>query len=249
MKRLMLVFVLASAACAHKVAGPPPSSVGALNERMQTAGTSFPAYSCEARITYFGKEGRAKGSASLLAAKPSSLRYDLHGPHGGTILAFAMDGERLTMMDFKENRFVEGPATPETIDNLIQFAPLHLSAAHWVEMLFGQVTIDPQAQLSAEKDVWVARWSDDGIAREVSIDPETSRVKRMRALQGSDVMSEVEVRDHDASGLPTSLRIKVPASEVDMTIELREVAQPEELDRSAFVLEPPAGISVERAGL
>ncbi|MBC7795095.1 MAG: hypothetical protein H7Z43_15430 [Clostridia bacterium] len=247
MNKVLTMFVLAASACAHKVAGPLPSSVASLNERMRTAGGSFNAYSCEARITYFGKEGRAKGSASLVTAKPASMRYELHGPHGGTILAFATDGERLTMIDFKKSRFVEGPATPETIDHLIQFAPLHLSAPRWVDMLFGQVVIDSSATLSAEKDGWMARWIERGITREVAIDPETSRVKRMRASVGNDTLSEVEVRNHDASGLPTSLHIEVPASNVDMTIELRDVARLEELDPTAFVLEPPAGVTIERA--
>ncbi len=191
--------VALTCACAHVA---PPASLGDLTSKMQAARSSVHAYSADARITYFGKEGRAKGGATLVVARPASLRYELHGPHEGVLQAFATNGSELQLLDFQANQFIYGPSTPKTLDKLMQFAPLHLTAAGWVDMMFGDVAIAPGAEVGAEKSQWLARWTEDDVTREVLVDPTTARVSRVRALRGTSVLSDVSVTDYDASGVP-----------------------------------------------
>lgn len=245
MQRLALVlFVLVISACVKNVA--PPASLAAMADAMQRARTQHRAFSADARITYFGKEGRAKAGATLAVARPASMRYELHGPHEGVIQAFATNGAELQLLDFQNNRFVYGPATPGTIDKLMQFAPLHLSAEAWVSMLFGDIVIEGGAEIGSRGDAWLARWSDHDVTREVLVDPTTARIKRLRAVRGESVLSDVEVADYDASGIPTTLHMQVPAAQVDIEIRLHDLTIDPELDASVFVLDAPATLTPQR---
>jgi outer membrane lipoprotein-sorting protein len=242
MKYLGLAVVL-TCACAHVA---PPASLGDLTTKMQAARSSVQAFSADARITYFGKQGRAKGGATLVVSRPASLRYELHGPHGGVLQAFATNGSELQLLDFQENHFIYGPATPTTIDKLMQFAPLHRTAAQWVDMMFGEVAIPPGADVGAEKSQWLARWTDSDVTREVLVDPKTAQVSRVRTLRGLSVLSDVSVTDYDVSGVPTALHIVVPSAEVDIEIRLRDLTINPELDPTVFTLDAPAAMTPER---
>lgn len=244
MKRIVLAIAVFAAACAPNVS--PPPSVAVMADAMQRGRSPHKAFSADVRITYFGKEGRAKAGASLAVARPASMRYELHGPHEGVIQAFATNGFELQLLDFQNNRFVYGPATPDTLDKLMQFAPLHQSAEAWVGMLFGDIPVPAGAELGSRGRLWAARWTDDEVTRQVLVDPETGHVKRLQAVRGDVVLSDVEVEDHDASGIPTRLHMQVPSAKVDIEIRLKDLAIDPELDASVFVLEAPAALVPER---
>jgi outer membrane lipoprotein-sorting protein len=241
--RLALLLLLAPA-CVKNVA--PPASLAAMADAMQQARSQHRAFSADAKITYFGKEGRAKAGATLAVARPASLRYELHGPHEGVIQAFATNGAELQLLDFQNNRFVYGPSTPGAIDKLMQFAPLHLTADAWVAMLFGDVVIGNGAEVTSRGPFWLARWTENEVTREVLVDPASARVAQMRALRGHDVLSDVEVSDYDPSGIPTTLHMQVPSAKVDLEIRLKDLTIDPELDASVFVLDAPASLTPER---
>lgn len=243
MKRLLVLLVLATA-CAPNAT--PPPSVAVLADTMQRARSPHKAFSADARITYFGKEGRAKAGATLAVSRPGSMRYELHGPHEGVIQAFATNGVELQLLDFQNNRFVYGPATPDTLDKLMQFAPLHQSAEAWVAMLFGEVVIAQGAELGAKGPLWDARWSEEGVTREVLVEPASGHVRRLTAYRGTTVLSDVEVEDYDDSGIPTRLHMRVPSAKVDIEVKLRDLTIDPELDPSVFVLDAPAALTPER---
>ncbi len=244
MKHLVLVFACLIVACVPNVT--PPPSVAVLADAMQRGRSPHKAFSADVSITYFGKEGRAKAGASLAVARPGSMRYELHGPHEGVIQAFATNGFELQLLDFQNNRFVYGPATPDTLDKLMQFAPLHQSAEAWVGMLFGDVAMPAGAELGSRGPLWGARWTEDDVTREVLVDPETGHVKRLRALRSEVVLSDVEVEDHHASGIPTRLHMRVESAKVDIEVRLRELTIDPELDASVFVLDAPSALTPER---
>ena len=244
MKRIVLLVAVFAAACSTNVA--PPASVAAMADAMQKGRSPNKAFSADVRITYFGKEGRAKAGASLAVARPGSMRYELHGPHEGVIQAFATNGLELQLLDFQNNRFVYGPATPATLDKLMQFAPLHQSAEAWVGMLFGDIPVPAGAEIGSRGASWVARWTEGEVTRQMLVDPTTGHVKRLWASRGEIVLSDVEVEDHDASGIPTRLHMQVPSAKVDIEIRLRDLAIDPDLDASVFVLEAPSALVPER---
>src|SRR5690554_3815951 len=82
------------------------SGVQELQARMEKARPAVDKYFAEARLTYFGPQGRVKGTASLAVARPTSLRYDIIGPHGGVMEAFATNGEELQLLNPGQERFL-----------------------------------------------------------------------------------------------------------------------------------------------
>ena len=161
MKYIALFSMVLTAACARSVtqAAPPTPSPAQLQQQLQAARSAVQCYSAEIRLTYFGPEGRLRGSANLLVQRPDHLRYELLGPHGGPLMAAVTDGNSMQAVDYKENRFVHGTATPAHLDALLQWAPLHLTPAGWVMLLFGEVDVPAAARVSfdAETRAWLAQ--------------------------------------------------------------------------------------------
>lgn len=243
----MAVLVALAAACAGRVPLPEHlrvASAAELRARMEAARSPLGSYSAEARLTYFGKEGRAKGSATLAVQRPASLRYELHGPHGGVIEAFATNGVELQLLDLRNERFVYGPATRANLDRLLSFAPLGLEAESWVALLFGDVLPPAEAELGYDEREgrFVLRWRAADLDHELHVDPASARATRAVVRRGGTSISDVTVEDRDEHGLPTSLRLRAPQAEVDLEVRLRDVTPDPELDASVFVLEPPRNL-------
>jgi len=252
---LALGVVLAAWGCTHRIPLPPRLAVSGtaeLRERMVAARPTVQKYFAEARMTYFGPAGtRVKGSASLAVARPHSLRYDLIGPHGGVIEAFATNGTELQLLIAGENRFLHGPATPANVDRLLSFVPLRLDPEGWVGLLFGDIEVPPEAEVryDEEQGLFAVTWQSGDATVRAGVDPETSRVMRAVMRRGDEVISDVEIEERDERGLPVQLRMKAPSADIDVRVVLRDVEHdPPSLGPDAFVLEPPRGAVPEYLG-
>jgi len=255
---LGLVAALLATACAKRIPLPEhlrPAGVEELRQRMQKAGSPVQKYFAEARMTYFGADGRIKGSASLAVMRPQSLRYDLVGPHGGVIEAFATDGSQLQLLIPGEARLLEGPATPQNVDRMMSFAPLHLDPQGWVALLFGEVSVPAGAQLRYDDTAghFVVHWSAAGSEVSLGVDPRTSRVVTAQVRQGERLASTVLIEERDPRGLPIRLRMKARVvtpegskDESDIRVILRDIEHdPAGLDAASFRLRPPRGVVPE----
>jgi hypothetical protein len=228
-----------------EVAGVPE-----LTARMAAGESPLEAYSAEVRVTYFGPEGRVRTTGSIAVARPASLRYEVQGPHGGVVSAFATNGLELEALDLGSSRFVYGPATPAHLDALLPFAPLGLSARGWVKLLFGEVDVPADATLSYDDRVghFVLTWRQGPSDRRVEVNPATSRVVRAEAREGGVVVSEVLIEEREAHGIPVSLHLRVPQVKAELEVKLRDVEPDPELPPDVFVLTPPSGVALEHLG-
>ncbi len=215
-----------------------------LREKMIEASSPLKGYVGEARLTYFGKEGRVKGTATLAVQRPRSMRYEVQGPHGGVLEAFATDGVELQLLDFKTNRYIYGPTRPDTIDQLLPFAPLGMDAAAWVALLCGEIVPPAEARVERRGDRFIARWEFRGLSRLVEIDAESFRARRAVAYRDDTRVSEIRVESRSDSGIPDRLELEVPEADVDMEIQLRDITIDPKLDDATFRIPPPA--SAER---
>lgn len=222
----------------------PAPAPTALREMMRGTQAAAHAYSADARLTYFGPDGRLKGTASLLVQRPDKLRYELQGPHGGVLLAVVSDGSTLTALDFKENRLVRGPATAANFDRLLSVAPLNLDSVGWVDLLFGDVSVPADAKLDGK--AWRWQWARPPQSFTVTIDPETSRPTAAEVRHGEALVSSVKVLSRDGRGLPEALHLQVPAAKVEVEVRLREVTYDPEVSADVFSLAIPRGASEER---
>jgi hypothetical protein len=241
--------VAACATCAGRIPLPKQYAVANLDElvaRMRAAAVSETVYTAEVRLTYFGPKGRVKATASLAVKRPASLRYEVQGPHGGVLAAFATNGRELQLADLGSQRFFHGPATAHNIDELLGIARLGFAPEAWVALLFGEISLPEDAELSYDdrEGVFVVRWPD----HRVTVDPESARVVQASVSRGEEQISLIEVRARDPRGLATELRLRVFSEETDVAIRLRDVVYGADLDDSVFVLDPPRNFTPEYLG-
>lgn len=244
--RVGLVLTLAALSCAHRIPLAPELAVAdtrALVARMREHAVVKPAYSAELRVTYFGREGRLRTTGSLAVMRPSSLRYELQGPHGGVVEAFATNGVELQLLDARSSRFVYGPARPENLDAVLSFAPLSLEATQWVGLFFGEVEPPEDAPWRYDERTgrFVVGWLRADLSLEVELEPRTARIEVLRLRRGGQLLAEVTVNGRDRDGLPEALHMKAPRADVELELALADVDFEVELEPSTFVLDAPAG--------
>lgn len=237
---------VATLSCAHRIPLAPELAVadtGALLVRMREHAVTRPAYSAELRVTYFGREGRLRTTGSLAVMRPSSLRYELQGPHGGVVEAFATNGVELQLLDARSSRFVYGPARPENLDAVLSFAPLSLEAAQWVGLFFGEVEPPQDAPWRYDERAgrFVVAWQRAELQLEVELEPQTARVEVLRIRRGRRLLAEVSVTGRDRHGLPEALHMKAPQADIELELALADVDFEVDFDPSTFVLDAPAG--------
>ena len=224
--------------------------VADLRTRMVAAQSRVETMRGEARLTYFGPAGRLKGTATIAASRPGSFRYNLLGPHGGVIEAFASDGTELQVLKLMESRYLYGPATAETLDRLLAFVPLKLDSHGWVGLLFGSIPVPDEAMIKSndESGRIEARWTVG--AREILLDiePQSVVVERMRIYDGETLVSEVIISERDQRGLPSSLQMRVPASKIELDLRFRDVEVGIDFPEGTFYIKPPPGFRAEYVG-
>lgn len=255
-----LMVALSAVACAKRIPLPEhlrASGVDELRQRMEDARSPVQKYFAEARITYFGAAGRIKVSASLAVMRPRSLRYDLFGPHGGVIESFATDGNQLQLLIPGDARLLEGPATPQNVDRMMSFAPLHLDPEGWVALMFGEVSVPAAAELRYDETAghFVIHWSAAGSDVTLGVDPATSRVVTVRVQQGERFLSTVRL-ERGPRGLPIRMRMRVRVTDPedsdedsDIRITLRDIDyDPASLGPDSFHLRPPRFVTPEPLG-
>lgn len=242
--------VACAGGCAKRMPLPRHLAVGDVTEldgRVRRARSDLVSFSADMRITYFGADGRVRATGALVVMRPASMRYELSGPHGGVVSAFATNGLELQALDVASSRFLYGRATATSLDRLLPFAPLGLGPDAWVRLLFGEVDLPPGATLAYDDRAgrFVVGWSEGGVERVVEIDPRSSRVTRARAIEGGILVSDVVIEERSDRGIPTSLHLRMPQAKVELEMKLRDLESNPDLDPSVFVLDPPSGIIPE----
>jgi outer membrane lipoprotein-sorting protein len=237
-------------ACAGRIPLPKAYEVGGAGElvaRMAAARSPLSSYSAEVRITYFGHAGRVRTTGSIALARPASLRYEVMGPQGGVVNAFATNGTELQALDLAASRFVYGPATPRNLDRLLPFVPLGLGPPALVRLFFGEVEVPATATLAYDDRVgrFVLAWSEAGGERRVEVEPSSSRVTRAVVRSRGVVVSDVSIEERDGRGLPVALHVTVPGEKSELEAKLRDVEANPALEPSVFVLDAPSGVATE----
>jgi hypothetical protein len=135
----MGVLFLGSMGCG--AVAPPASQVPtaqAALDRLRATGKCEVAIQASAKIDHFGASGRVRGDLLMFAHVPAQMRMDVVSPFGATLLTLTSDGNRFSLADFKEKRFLEGPASACNIARLTTVpVPPHVL----VDLLRGQAPV------------------------------------------------------------------------------------------------------------
>jgi hypothetical protein len=208
---------------------------------------SINSFVAEVRITYMGKDGRLKGTASLAVKRPDRMRYELMGPHGGVLSALAVKNGQFELFDLKTSRFFVGPASPEILDQLLGIAPLRLQPEAWVALLFGEVLLPDKMRMQAQstEQGLVVRWHVDNTVRQILLDPATGWVKEATSSEGEQRIYQIEFMERDQRGLPMAVHLKVFQDGSEAELRLRDVNDAVNLNDEAFTLPRPEKMVIE----
>jgi len=246
---LVLACLPLTSACVHSGVGSGAALRDAAELRAVLGAATSPIqrFLAEARLTYFGHEGRVRTTATIAVARPGRFRLEVFGPHGGVIQAAACNGNEVFLLDVGANRFLHGPASPEALDEITALGPLHLGPEAWVGLFFGEVQVPPGAVLRhLEDDEVEASWEIPGGRARATFAGNPLRLRAAERVGGAgETVSRVVIHDRDANGLPASLGIAVPGDDVDVQIKLRDLELGPELGAEAFILDPPHGVTPE----
>lgn len=112
----------------------------------------------EAKIDYFGDEGRVKGSVLYQAASPDRVRFDVFSPFGAILSTLTSDGTRFAWFDLSQKTFLQGAAKA---CNLERFLHVPVPPHALVQLLRGEAPVlvhDPGAATIE----WKSGWFGDG---------------------------------------------------------------------------------------
>jgi hypothetical protein len=245
---LALGLMLPAAGCASAPPSRFPDAASVL-ERMHQSYACSRGVRAEAKLDYFGDEGRARGNVMYQAALPDSLRFDVYSPFGVTLATLTSDGKDFALYDFREKSFLHGPANT---CNVARFTRVPVPPHALAQLLRGEAPVlvhEPaQANLSWSSGLfsagrYVVEIRSKYQARErIELVPRPSdwerpwQQQRLRVLkvaieqQGAELYS-AELRDHrrvftaapqvDPDGIEPTLQPSGPSCDAEVPGRIR----------------------------
>lgn len=137
-RRTWSVVLLAVLGCQQ----PPPASrfpdAESALDRMRAGQACSRAVRGEAKLDYFGDQGRVRGSILYVVLAPDRMRFDVFSPFGATLSTLTSDGTRFSLFDLKAKTFLTGPANA---CNLQRFTRVPLPPHAFVQLLRGEAPV------------------------------------------------------------------------------------------------------------
>jgi outer membrane lipoprotein-sorting protein len=240
------------------VARPLPAPTAeALLSHLRAQRARLRSLRADAKVDHSSDGERVKFTMGLLVAEGGRFRLEAEAPIGGSIVATVVsDGKRFAMLDSRNGRFLEGPATA---CNVARFLRLVLPPEEIVSVLLGSAPLEG-TPLAVEwdpreggREVLTLGTADGGSERLV-LDGDPLRWDLLEA-ERRDAAGQVRWRvRHEGWGpqadgvrLPLRISIEEPPHGGDVRLKLRDVEVNVELLDEVFHLVPPPGLTIEPA--
>lgn len=147
---------LVALALAGCVCDPPPSqfpNARAALDRMRETYACSRGVQGEAKVDYFGDQGRVRGNVLYMASLPERLRFDVYMtvPVYQIVSTLTSDGENFALYDMRQKVFLHGPANT---CNIARFTQVPVPPFALVQLLRGEapVLVHTPEQASIEWD-------------------------------------------------------------------------------------------------
>nr|ADD95916.1 hypothetical protein STIAU_7524 [uncultured organism MedDCM-OCT-S01-C81] len=244
------IYILTSG-CAASIRLPRHLEVEETRElahRMRKAIARVEAFMAEARLTYFGPQGRIRATAEVAVKPPVAFRFDIVGPHGAVVEALSTDGDEIFLISNEKSVFQRAPATAPYFDRLQTLLPLGLDAGGWVGLLLGYLPVPENAShdYNDEFGRFVLVYEKNAMSVRLHIDPVTYLADRLELSQGKKRHGLVKISERDPLGVPTRLDIESERQDVSLQIRIRDIEhRPIRSTTGAFQLRLPEGTQWE----
>jgi hypothetical protein len=210
-----LGILLGLSGCARSMppASQVPSGQAAL-DRLRATGLCEVAIQASAKIEESGEHGRIKSDLLMFAAVPARMRMDALSPFGSTLLTLTSDGGTFSLADFREKRFLKGPASACNISRLTRVpVPPHAlvdllrgqapilkhdhqgtqvvwKGGYYVVTLTGTRDATEELHIAPRPDDWAKPWSDQRM-----------RLLDVTVRQHGDVLYHAELSNHGVAAM------------------------------------------------
>ena len=134
---LALLICLTLTSCAHLPGGPVISDLPApqtARQGLENRRLAVKSFAMSGEIDLKTPQGELHGDHVIIGQAPDRLRAEVLGPFGQPLLRVVVDGRRLSVLSFRENRAYVGAASRH---NLARFLGLSLSPSEVFAVLIG----------------------------------------------------------------------------------------------------------------
>ncbi|HEY6877049.1 MAG TPA: DUF4292 domain-containing protein [Polyangiales bacterium] len=212
----------------------------------------------EAKIDQRGREGRIKGKLMMFVERPDRVRFDAMTQFGPALI-LTSDGKTFALSDFKDGRYLTGPACAESLGRVIGVA---LASSEVASVLLGEAPLIAGSEsLMCSHGVYkLERKAKDGAREELELAvhegdrkkaPQEQRLYLASAtLWNARGAKLYRVRYEDykqvgAAEFPHTVRIDDYTNGSDALLRLSDVAVDVTVPNGAFTQTPRAGLAVE----
>jgi hypothetical protein len=99
----------------------------------------------EAKVDYYGEQGRVRGSVTFTLMLPQQIRFEVLSPFGVMLSTLTSDGDAFALYDLGNRQFLEGPASA---CNVARFTRVPVPPSALVQLVRGEAPVlvhDPGA--------------------------------------------------------------------------------------------------------
>jgi len=159
---LALLLVLTFTSCVHPPGGPnisPAPAPPTVHRGMEARRQAVSSFVMSGEIEVRAPQGELNGDHVIIGRAPDRLRAEVLGPFGQPLLRVVIDGQRMGVLAYRENRAYVGAASRA---NLARFLGLNLSPGEVFAVLVGAPPLLPS---TARAEVSPVEGSDDLLLR------------------------------------------------------------------------------------
>jgi outer membrane lipoprotein-sorting protein len=247
---LALAALLWSAGC--RTLPPPPPPVAAISSEdllalLKARQEKVQSFQAKGRIIYLSPQQNYSGTAMLAGRLPASLKVDILDILGRNALSFATDGTEVKVLSPRENRLLQGPATPR---NLAAFIPPTVSLPQALRLLVGALPLSqgpPQNfAYEAATDRYRLEWRQgDALTERLWVAAQGLYPVQEEWYGGApEPRFTAELADFGAlaSDLPEKVTLKTPSPKMEMRLVYRDLKLNPPLTAADLTLTPPPGV-------
>lgn len=235
----------------------PPLEPRVLLAGLEERRDSLQTLSLSGRGSLTAKGRTLRGSFTIYAARPGSLRLETYGPFGIPVLFVVAQGGQVKAVNFLERRYFFGPASAP---KMAAFLPLNLSAAELIALLSAAplpeepTVVRAVAPNQAPRLQMAAKTGGDAL---VLLEGERGPVRllfdgeaRLAAASWGEGPQELVALYSDwrpcegAAAFPFDLDFSLPSRGRALSLEASEVRLNEPAPPEAFELAPPEGFKI-----
>jgi outer membrane lipoprotein-sorting protein len=248
-QRLTLVASLALILASCVPAPMPPQPI--LNEqillqRLQANASVFSSLRGMTRIRTEDANGSVSARQVLLLAKPNSIRSEVLGPFGQPLLLLAARDGELRISLPREQRFLQGAATPQRI---ARFTRAALTAEQLVRLALYDVPLiaySDSVLTHHDQGYRLLLHGEDSRRQQLDFDA-SGRLLTATYLRGEDPLLKVvyDRFEDDWQGFPRQVSVTMPEQAASFSLSYSDVELNPELAAEHFTLQPPVGVVTE----